>query len=377
MKRIFSVWLLVGFFAAFFPFLDVQAASNGQWAVEWDASVQKNWAKWSKNESQVSFQQLVDCLSDSSYAGADAVTLATLTNYLRSKGFSMQEASPKHQFPERTTLVITQAEALQLSFVPQVKSRYLSYDKALKNTNRQLFPDGQPSFSANLGQGGAGDCFFFSAMGWLAKNRPQEIAHAITAESESHYRVRFPGGQSIAVNAPTDAELIFFNSPATLTTGLWMPVLEKAVGAVYPEYNNSKSRGDYRDPIENLDEGGSASVVEKIWTGRQSISICLHSRNAGKIASYDRNNKLQYLSVGGLKDVLRQSAKHITQATAVNKPTNPSIHNHHVYAVFAYDEENGAVTLWNPWGDANKSLGSLFTLPFDEFLVNYQWIFIN
>lgn len=316
--------------------------------------IQRNWSHWSRGQATVSYSALIDELANPSFKGEDAAALAALARHLRL---------------ERSKMPLSRAEAEELAAADTPTSKqYAAFVESLGTMSRELYTTGQPSFSA-LKQGPIGDCFFFSGIGWLAQYRPQTIVRAIEPLPNGQYRVSFPNGMKTAVNAPTDSEILFFNSASSITDGLWVTVLEKAVGAVLPNYTQRVVNNV--EPAYNIALGGGPAVIEKIWTGESPTVIYLNKHPS-------RSEVREALIRVQQKNLMSQA---LTPARSIAH----SVAGDHVYAILGFDKATDTLTIWNPWGDEYTPRGpegiqngykrthGVFTMPLNEFMEVY-WI---
>ena len=210
--------------------------------------VQRNWKGWSQGNATVTKLDLIAQMASPSYRGEDAAALVALEIYLK-----------KHPVVDLAT-----AGAID---DPKILDRYYRNVLKLRRVKRVLFANGQPTFEL-LQQGLVGDCYFFSASGWMARNRPADVMNAITQLDDGRFRVRFANGDEATVTTPTDAELAINDSDSTLQDGLWMSVLEKATGTI--QARTYRKSAAIPDPTVAIDTAGIpiGSIVKR-WTGQE------------------------------------------------------------------------------------------------------------
>jgi hypothetical protein len=315
--------------------------------------VQRNWPRWSQGNKTVTKLDLIAQMAHPEYQGEDAAALVALEFYLKKR--------PPTDLDTAATIDD-----------PKVLKNYQKNVLKLRRAKRTLFANGQPNFHL-IQQGPAGDCYFFSASGWMAKNRPGEIMNTITQLDDGRFRVRFANGDEATVTAPTDAELAVNDSESTLQDGLWMSVLEKATGTIQSR-TFSKSAA-IPDPTVAIDTAGIpiASVVER-WTGREARKLPL-----GKRAHPEQvRNAL----------IRMHNKKSLATALLLHKPPAKLPYDH-VYAIMDFNSLTGMVTLWNPWGTDFTPKGpsgpefgyerknGIFYLTFDEFVSFYSFLAIE
>jgi len=304
--------------------------------------IARNWNGWAAGRPALTKLDAIALMPDAAIQGEDAAALAALEKFLR------------------TIPSADRAAACAIND-PKALSFYAASVRKLRAANRSLFPNAAPTFNA-LEQGPAGDCYFFSGTGWMAKYRPQTIVQAITALPGNRFLVRFPGGDSAEVAAPTDAEMANNNAEATLKDGLWMPVLEKAMGLLMQRL--SPKAADIPDPSVAVNVPGKPAVVVGLWTGNPVRGLHL----GGKTARQD------------LRDALvRMKAKNSLAEVLLLKKPAARLPYDHVYAVLDFDSGTDTLTLWNPWGTdytppcpSSPACGyartrGAFQLPLDDF----------
>lgn len=147
------------------------------------AVVQRNWNSWSKGNATVTKLDLIAQMASPAYTGEDAAALVALEIYLK----------------KNPAVDLATAAAID---DPKILDRYYRNVLKLRRVKRVLFANGQPTFEL-LQQGPVGDCYFFSASGWMARNRPGDVMNAITRLDDGRFRVRFANGDEATVTAPT------------------------------------------------------------------------------------------------------------------------------------------------------------------------------
>lgn len=317
------------------------------------AVMQRNWKSWSQGNNTVAKLDLIARMASPEYKGEDAAALVALELFLKK--------NPP----------VDQAAAVAIDD-PRIIDHYYRNVLKLRRVKRVLFANGQPTFEL-LQQGPAGDCYFFSATGWMARNRPGDVMNAIKQLDDGRFQVRFANGDEATVTMPTDAELAVNDSDSTLQDGLWMSVLEKATGTIQAR-RFSKSAA-IPDPTVAIDTAGIpiASVVER-WSGRETKKLPL-----GRRAHREQvRNALIRMS----------EKKSLATALLLHKPPAKLPYDH-VYAILGFDPGSDTVTIWNPWGTDFTPNGpsgpdngyarkkGIFTLTFDEFVTFYSFLAIE
>lgn len=315
--------------------------------------VQRNWLRWSQGKDAVTRLDLIAQIAKPEYQGEDAAALVALEIFLK----------------KNPAVDLSAAAAVNDS---KILDRYYRDVIKLRRVRRILFAGGRPDFDL-LQQGPAGDCYFFSATGWMAKNRPDEVMKAIVQREDDRFQVRFANGDEATVTMPTDAELAVNDSDSTLQDGLWMPVLEKATGTIQSRF--IRKSADIPDPTMAIDTGGVpiGSVVKR-WTGRD---VKVH-----RLGRQTRREEVQNALIR------MQEQKSLATALLLHKPPAKLAYDH-VYAVMGFDADRNIVTLWNPWGtdftpdgpsgpdNGYERKKGIFYLTFDEFVSFYSFLAIE
>jgi hypothetical protein len=215
--------------------------------------------------------------------------------------------------------------------------------RELGQVNRRLYANESPSF-ASLHQGGIGDCFFFSVVGNLARRQPQRIVRMITPDERGGYQVHFGDGVRVDVAKPTDVEIVVNNSTYSIQDGVWLTVLEKAVG--HRLHNKAPAYERTTEETDTISFGGSPSAIISMFTGHQTHWYPTRDKEK-------RSDRLEEL-----REVIPEAlaARRLMTATMGVAPPEggkkvPGWGYHHVYAVFGYDSETDHIKLWNPWGN--------------------------
>lgn len=317
------------------------------------AVVQRNWNSWSKGNATVTKLDLIAQMASPAYTGEDAAALVALEIYLK----------------KNPAVDLATAAAID---DPKIMERYYRNVLKLRRVKRVLFANGQPTFEL-LQQGPVGDCYFFSASGWMARNRPGDVMNAITRLDDGRFRVRFANGDEATITAPTDAELAINDSDSTLQDGIWMSVLEKATGTI--QARTYRKSAEIPDPTVAIDTAGIpiGSVVKR-WTGQEVKVFRLGAR-------VQRDQVRRAL-------IRMQERTSLATSLLLHRPPAKLAYDH-VYAIMGFDPGADTVTIWNPWGTDFTPNGpsspengyarkkGIFTLNFDEFVSFYSYLAIE
>ena len=152
---------------------------------------------------------------------------------------------------------------------------------------------------------------------------------------DNHYFVQFPDGEQVVVDAPTDTELAYNESASTASDGIWMPVLEKAIGTL--DFARDAKTRAVADASLRVNLGGSAKLDVRRWTGNM-------------VDSYLLSDPAQQARV---RDALvaMASGRLMAQAVVLKTDKPSPIPSNHAYAILGFDPKGDVLTVWNPWGD--------------------------
>jgi hypothetical protein len=214
--------------------------------------------------------------------------------------------------------------------------------KMLQSVDTRLYAGSGPDFSV-MKQGGIGDCYFFCLTGFLASKHPKKLLDMIQTTATGNYVVKFLDGETFTVGAPTEAELLINNSASSLTDGIWLCVLEKALGQRLRAQSKDPAKRT-AEPTDAMAAGGSTATVMTLYSGRKAKSIKLREpRQAGARLRELRHELPITLSHGRMASVEMDNPESNVQKL-------PGIGYHHAYAIMEFDPKTDRVTLWNPWG---------------------------
>ena len=339
---------------------DLEAGPQPGDATQMCAVINANWPQWSRNagSNKVGFNVLIEAMNSQPDNSTDpdlnrslaATVLAAICRYL-------------HDFPPSPpSVALADLTDVNNGWVNRkMLDPYFSACWASTTNLRQLkmkggditFADsGQPSFP-RMQQGGIGDCFFYSGLGWLALHYPQAIQQAIQG-SYPHYTVSFSGSVPLKTvdSSPrnvdvvlSDCEVIYANSACAVTDGVWSAVLEKAVGIAL-EGSSWLVHQDPAEPISNIAYGGGAGAIQTLFTGGTSSTLCkkFESNYCTDSAPWTAESL-----AGILAKNLGGTDKLMVQALIMNSNAD-GLPYQHWYAVLNYDAANQVLMVWNPWG---------------------------
>lgn len=245
---------------------------------------------------------------------------------------------------------------------PNFQASYASSLRKIKSTQRGLFLDDTPDLD-KCRQGPLGDCYFVAAVGAFVHRDSAAIKQLIQARDDGGYEVRFADGKSITLPPLTDAELAL--SGTTGDEGLWLPVLEKALGALRRQADPKKYA--MATATDAIAKGGSSATIVRMLTGHQTERIGLKKRARGTVPGPDGKpmpkpplpaDDLDKLAAKVRTEVGAALAgkRLVTCGTGTEKQP-PGISGKHAYAVLAFDDKGDTLTVWNPHGNTYKPKG--------------------
>jgi hypothetical protein len=214
---------------------------------------------------------------------------------------------------------------------------------------RRLYAGSGPSFPM-MQQGEIGDCYFFSVTGYLVDRDPGRIVRMIQPRAGGGYLVRFENGDNVPVPEPTDAEVLVNNSSSSLRDGLWLPVLEIAVGEVLRI--RAQASGRTIEPTDAMASGGDTVMVMHLYSGHLAAEWRLRRERSARALIPDVRESLSRVLARGML-----AAADMGKTPPEGGRPIPGLGYDHSYAILAYDPGTDQVTMWNPWGHSFKPRG--------------------
>lgn len=268
---------------------------------------------------------------------------------------------------------------------PNFQSSYASGLKKIRSSKRALFLDETPDIDA-CKQGPLGDCFFVAAVGAFAHRDPVALKRMFVEQQDGSVLVRFGNGQSVVVTPLSDAELAL--SGSTGDEGMWLPVLEKAMGSLRQDANPDKY--DTETATDAIARGGSTASMLRILTGHTTTRIALKKRPRSTKKDERGNPVLEPSQPAGehaalavrVREALTQalSSRRLAACGTLQEAQPKGIAQKHAYAVLAFDAAQDVVHLWNPHGNTHTPKGPVgiehgyptkagrFSVPVGEFV---------
>jgi hypothetical protein len=193
-------------------------------------------------------------------------------------------------------------------------------------------------------QGAIGDCYFFSVTGYLAALHPRKIERMIVRQPDDSFVVHFLDGETIPVAAPTEAEMLVNNSSSSLTDGIWLCVLEKAVGQRMRAHTRKAAKRT-AEATDAMAAGGNTSLIIELYSGHRTRSVNLRDPQKANATIADLRREIPLLlEKGKLVAVSMGAHPPLGQAKV------PNLGYKHAYAIMGFDPKTDQVIVWNPWG---------------------------
>ena len=250
----------------------------------------------------------------------------------------------------------------------------------------ELFVDATPDLDT-CHQGPLGDCYFVVAVGAYVHRNPEDLKQRITRLPDGQLHVAFGDGRASTFAPLTDAELAL--SGTTGDEGLWLPVMEKALGSL--RHDTDPDRFTTETATDAIAKGGSSATILRLLTGHQTKRIVLRKRAPKAPTGPDGKPVLQPApalaqDAESLATLVRTevgaalAAKRLVTCGTGTYAQPPGISPRHAYAVLAHDATADTLTLWNPHGNTFVPKGApgiergyptkagVFTLPIAEFV---------
>lgn len=248
-----------------------------------------------------------------------------------------------------------------------------------------LFLTGNPNLES-LHQGSIGDCFLISVLGQITSKSPTQIRLMFELNPEGGYIVNFKNGTKISIS---NNELDLLKSKKNhLEDGLWLLVIEKALGKWASENQNklnfghklSKKGFGSDEDISFIAGGGDPGDVIRLFTGHKVINIIINN------SPEQREDIKQKVSSACF-------SKHIIVASTSPKATLPGMPSNHAFGVLGIEKRNRDdrfyIKIWNPWGNQFEPKGiegekngyrfvnGIAYIPLDVFCKKFYWIGIE
>lgn len=267
---------------------------------------------------------------------------------------------------------------------PNFQASFASSLRKIRTAQRELFRDDTPDLD-RCKQGPLGDCYFVAAVGAMVHRDGSSLKAMILPLPAGGYRVRFVDGRSIDLLPLTDAEVAL--SGSTGDEGLWLPVLEKALGAMRRQ--SDPKRYAMETATDAIAKGGSSATIIKLLTGHQTDRITLKKQPRSRKDADGKTVVPPPVPAGDLDQLAAevrakvgaalQQQRLVTCGTGSEKQP-PGINGRHAYAVLAFDAGADTLLVWNPHGNNFRPRGEpglqrgyatkagMFSIPVADFV---------
>ncbi|MCY2955593.1 MAG: C2 family cysteine protease [Planctomycetota bacterium] len=369
-------------------------------------------AEWDSDHDGLLSPTEIDLLCvDPTILDADAAAAATLKRIVRSGNFEVPPlrqanltappAKPMTKGQTNRDIGATApppeptAPTAPILRKPNFQSNFESCLRRISVAKHELFVDATPDLDT-CHQGPLGDCYLVAAVGAFVMRNPADIKQVITQLSSGCLRVAFADGSETTILPLTDAEIAL--SGTTGDEGLWLPILEKALGSMRQAANPQRYAAESAtDAIAN---GGSSAKMIRMLTGHETQRIVLRKSaqtQPNGAAAKGTESPKQVLADESAKLVLAvrtEVGAALTKRLLVTCGTGattqpPGINGKHAYAVLSYDRPNDALTLWNPHGNRFTPQGvpglangyptkaGVFSVPITQFVQIFRGVIIE
>ena len=245
---------------------------------------------------------------------------------------------------------------------PNFQASYVSSLRRIRSAKRDLFLDDTPDLD-HCHQGPLGDCYFVAAVGAAVHRDSAAVKQMVQAHEGGGYDVHFADGSAIRLAPLTDAVVAL--SGTTGDEGLWLPVLEKALGSLRHESN--PKRYAMESATDAIAKGGSTATILRMLTGHETTRIALKKRQRGTVPGPDGKPVPKPPIPAGDVDTLAAKVrtelgaalaqKRLAACSTGTEKQPPGISGKHAYAVLAFDADKDELTLWNPHGNRFQPKG--------------------
>jgi hypothetical protein len=291
------------------------------------AIVRSNFAAWDTSHTgRLTLGEIETDMQDPDIRGDAAAALAAL----------MWAAKPTKDEPNARSYALADFDAIEKTLMAGRKPdrNYLGTFTAgqhkIAAQQRELFADSVPHLDA-IRQQKDSDCYFDSAVGAIAHQRPDVIIRMIRKNADGTFTVTFPRHPPVDVPAPTDAEIAAYTDSSD---GIWFNVLEKAYGRI----RKIDPKLVTAEPLDAAAlHGGNTAEIIKLLTAHQTKNI-LFPPKTGHPADDRLLNQVRAEASAALD-------AHLAVTTGKFK---------HAYAVVAYDHASDTFTLHNPFDHAEQ-----------------------
>jgi hypothetical protein len=312
-------------FACFAPANASEGLSNN--ALNFLTVVRSNFAAWdTSHKGRLTLIEIEADMQNPEIKGEAAAALAAL----------MWGAKPSKAEPEPRSYALADFDAMEKTLTDGQKldrnyvGTFAQGVRKIAAERRQLFADKEPHLDA-IRQQKDSDCYFNSAVGSVANERPQLIVKMIHENRDGSFTVTFPAHAAERIPAPTDAEIAAYTDSSD---GLWFNVLEKAYG----EIRKMKPESVTNEPLDAAAlHGGNTSEIIRLLTGHNTKSIAFPIKT-GRPADDKLFNQVR-------SEISAALDSHM--AVTTGKFT-------HAYAVVAYDAATDTLKIHNPYDSAGR-----------------------
>ncbi|HLY56982.1 MAG TPA: C2 family cysteine protease [Stellaceae bacterium] len=325
------------------------------------AVVRSNFAAWdTSHKGRLTLDEIEADMQDPGIKGDAGAALAAL----------MWTARPTKDEPKPRSFVLADFDAIEKTLAGGGKPdrNYIGIFAAgrqkIAARQDELFADKVPHLDG-IRQQKDSDCYFNSAVGAVANQRPDLIVRMIRKNADGTFTVTFPRHPPENIPAPTDAEIAAYTDSSD---GIWFNILEKAYGKI--RKIDPKLVTD--EPLDAAAlHGGNTAEIMALLTGHKTRNILFPAKTG-----HPADDRL-------LNQVRSEASAALDARLAVTTGKYK-----HAYAVVSYDRASDIFTLHNPYDrggqekmpDANgepRDAKGFFTLTTARFVENFNNVVIE
>jgi len=311
--------------------------------------IETSFQRWDANkDGKLSPQEINALILDPAITGDEAAAVAAIHRYLRRGGKNQPEREPLTKAdllaPEGVKIKKLTTEggeaAISKDKVYIFRDHYRSFRDRLAKAPREIFAGTAPRLEG-MHQSFGGDCYIISVIGGRVHADPARLKQMMRPRKDGSCEVVFGTGQRVVVPRLTDAQIALGSSAGD--QGLWLNVLEEAVGQIKFADESKRRPGDIA--LDTITHGGKPDFTIKLLSGHQPAGMGL--KNPKDPAAL-RKTVTATLKTG--------MAGKLLMACSIGKGAKPppGMIAFHIYGVLGYEAKGDKVLIWNPHGNDFK-----------------------
>lgn len=368
------------------------------------AIVMKYFAAWDRSgDGVLQTEEIDELVIDAGHTGEIAAAVGALKTATRSTRYTVPDLTGDY-FRDYAARSLARER-----LTPDFDRLFRRGQAKIAAADRSIFAEGMPSLETAR-QGALGNCFFIAVVGAAVARDPRFVV-GMVEEHDEGYTVSFGNGQAITVPSLTEAELAM--NATSGRSGLWLPVVEKAFGALRTGALPAERRTSV--VTDSIARGGSGAASIRVLTGNSTSSMRLRAaerdetdvegllpRLRERLKAAFEGERLVVASTPApptgvpappeppTEEMVTPSAPAEARPAQAPLPFLPAgMHSRHLYAVLGYDEATDTVQVWNPHGNSHRPRGApglrsgyateggRFSVPLAEFVMVFRSVTIE